>query len=210
MTWQPEIRAAAQSRGYTTLDLVIIAVLGVAFGLLNTPFGLVFQFLLASTGPLGQTIFQPWAIGMMLAMLIVGKPGAAVLNGLVNALFQILSGNPAGLLNLGWGLANGLGIELGIALYAYLTGSTRITWVTAFLCGFLAMACGYVVSAIAFNYASAGAEILLLSWLGQSVAGGIESGLVGYALALLLARSGLLKSFQARPQPTVPSAPASV
>jgi high-affinity Fe2+/Pb2+ permease len=55
-----------------------------------------------------------------------------------------------------------------------------------------------VVSAVVYNYASAGVTALIASWIGQAVAGAIESGLVAYLLAEGLRRSGLLKSFTPR------------
>lgn len=195
MTWQPQMTAGSRARTFTTLDLVVIAVLGAVFGLLNTPFGLVFQFLLSAGGPIVQTIFQPWAIGMILSMFIVRKPGAALLNGFVNGLFQVLSGNPAGLLTFGWTLANGLGVEIGFALYLYVFGRIRFTLVTALVSGFLAMAFGYVVSAIAFNFAATGAQVFWTGWIGQAISGALWSGLIAYLLGQILSRSGLLRSF---------------
>ncbi len=195
--------AVVRGRGYTTMDLVVIAVLGVVFGILNTPFGIVFQFLTTTFGTLGQAIWAPWAISMVLTAFIVRKPGAAFLNGLVNGLFQVLSGNPAGLVNLGWGFALGLGTEVGVALYTYAFGTERFTWAMAALAGGLACAFSYTVSAIVYNFASAGTAILLLSWIGEGIAGAIESGLVAFGLGVLLAQSGLLKSFGAMRQQQV-------
>jgi energy-coupling factor transport system substrate-specific component len=178
---------------------VVIAVLGVVFGILNTPFGVVFQFLQTTFGPAGQALFAPWAISMVMAAMIVRKPGAAFLNGMINGLFQVLSGNPAGLVNLGWGFALGLGVEIGLALYQYLAGTRRINAVGAALGGFFATGLSYAVSAIVYNYLAAGGDVLLWSWLGQAVAGAIESGLVAFVLAEGLRRSGLLRSFGAEP-----------
>jgi energy-coupling factor transport system permease protein len=183
-------------RAFTTLDLVLIAVLGVVFGILNTPFGILFQFLQTTFGPAGQALFAPWAIGMVLTAAIVRKPGAALLGGLINGLFQLLSGNPAGVVNIAYGFALGIGVELGVLLFFYLTRSRRWFPVGAALLGG-GLACGfsYTVSAIVYQYASAGVTVLILSWIAQAVAGAIESGLVAYILAEGLRRSGLLKSF---------------
>ncbi len=186
------------SRRYTTLDLVIIAVLGVVFGVLNTPFGVLFQFLQSTFGPAGQALFAPWAIGMALTTFIVRKPGAGFLNGLINGLFRVLSGNPAGLVNLGWGFALGLGVDIGFAIDTYvLRGGGRFTWLTAVLAGGIATGLSYLVSVVAYDYASAGMTVLLLSWLGQAVAGAVESGLVALAIGKILEQSGMLKSFAA-------------
>ena len=182
--------------GFTTLDLVMIAVLGVVFGLLNTPFGVIFQFLQTTFGPAGQALFAPWAISMVMTALIVRKPGAALLNGLINGLFQLLSGNPAGVVNLAWGFALGGGVEVGLALYLYLFGyRRRLSWPAAMLAGGIACAFSYTVSAIVYSYLSAGTELLILSWIGQGLAGAVESGLVAFVLAEGLRRSGLLRSY---------------
>lgn len=186
-------------RAFTTLDLVLIAVLGVVFGILNTPFGILFQFLQTTFGPIGQALFAPWAIGMVLTAAIVRKPGAALLGGIINGLFQLLSGNPAGVVNIGYGIALGLGVEIGVACYFWLSRSRA--WFplgAALLAGFLACGFSYVVSAVVYNYASAGVTALIASWIGQAIAGAIESGLVAYLLAEGLRRSGLLKSFTPR------------
>ena len=182
--------------GFTTLDLVMIAVLGVVFGLLNTPFGVIFQFLQTTFGPAGQALFAPWAISMVMSALIVRKPGAALLNGLINGLFQLLSGNPAGVVNLAWGFALGSGVEVGLALYLYLFGyRRRLSWPAAMLGGGIACAFSYTVSAIVYSYLSAGTTLLILSWIGQGLAGAVESGLVAFVLAEGLRRSGLLRSY---------------
>lgn len=186
-------------RGFTTLDLVLIAVLGVVFGILNTPFGILFQFLQTTFGPAGQALFAPWAIGMVLTAAIVRKPGAALLGGIINGLFQLLSGNPAGVVNLGWGVALGLGVEVGVALYFMLTRSRG--WFplgAALLAGGIACFFSYAVSAVVYNYASAGVPLMVGSWIAQGLAGAIQSGLVAYLLAEGLRRSGLLKTFTPR------------
>jgi len=186
-------------RAFTTLDLVLIAVLGVVFGILNTPFGILFQFLQTTFGPIGQALFAPWAIGMVLTAAIVRKPGAALLGVIINGLFQLLSGNPAGVVNIAYGVALGLGVEIGAALFFSLTRSK--SWFpmgAAILAGGIACGFSYVVSAVVYNYASAGVTALIASWIGQAVAGAIESGLVAYLLAEGLRRSGLLKSFTPR------------
>jgi energy-coupling factor transport system permease protein len=186
-------------RAFTTLDLVLIAVLGVVFGILNTPFGILFQFLQTTFGPAGQALFAPWAIGMVLTAAIVRKPGAALLGGIINGLFQLLSGNPAGVVNIGYGVALGLGVEIGAALFFTMTRSKGWFPVgAALLAGGIACFFSYTVSAVVYNYASAGMTLLIASWIGQGVAGAVESGLVAYLLAEGLRRSGLLKSFTPR------------
>jgi energy-coupling factor transport system permease protein len=186
-------------RAFTTLDLVLIAVLGVVFGILNTPFGILFQFLQTTFGPAGQALFAPWAIGMVLTAAIVRKPGAALLGGIINGLFQLLSGNPAGVVNIGYGVALGLGVEIGAALFFTMTRSKGWFPVgAALLAGGIACFFSYMVSAVVYNYASAGMTLLIASWIGQGVAGAVESGLVAYLLAEGLRRSGLLKSFTPR------------
>jgi energy-coupling factor transport system substrate-specific component len=136
---------------------------------------------------------------MVLTAAIVRKPGAALLGGIINGLFQLLSGNPAGVVNIGYGVALGLGVEIGAALFFTMTRSKGWFPVgAALLAGGIACFFSYTVSAVVYNYASAGMTLLIASWIGQGVAGAVESGLVAYLLAEGLRRSGLLKSFTPR------------
>lgn len=187
-------RATARGTGgWTTLDIVVVAVIGVVFGLLNSPFGLVYQSFQAAFGPIGANIFGVFNISQVLAMFIVRKPGAAFVNMLINGLVQMLSGNPAGAITLGWGVTQGLGAEIIFWAVRY----RRFDWKVMFLAG----AWGNVFS----NFWTYG----IYGFGGQSVAilvsgtalgfftYGVLSGLVALAIGKALLASGVLRGFAA-------------
>ena len=101
---QPQTTNKGRYR-YTTVDIVVIAVLGVVFGILNSPMGVIYQAFQAAFGPIGANIWGVFDISQVLAIYIVRKPGAAFINMMINGLVQMLSGNPAGAHPAGTGRA---------------------------------------------------------------------------------------------------------
>lgn len=95
---------------------MIAAVLGVLFMFMDTMYA-TFSMIL---GPiLVNLTFGIYALTAILPMVIVKKPGAAVLGGLIGAVANILAGSPYGINIVVAGLLQGLGCELGFYLGKY-------------------------------------------------------------------------------------------
>lgn len=184
--------------GFTTVELVFIAILGVVFGIVNNLFGLVYTALNA-VNPILATSFAPFGMVTLLAAFIVRKPGAALLAGIINGLVQFLGGNPAGLWTIGFGVAHGLGTELVFFLYRYKSWG----WLACFLASVVDGLFNMVVVVIAFGMlAFMPFGQILMTVVIASVASGVEAGLLGRVVGQLLLKAGLLKSFLiARQQP---------
>lgn len=178
---------------YTTLDIVVVAVLGVIFGILNGPFGIIFNALASALGPVGQNLFGVFEIGPILAIFIVRRPGAGFLCMMINAGVQILAGNPAGVLTLGWGVTQGLGIEIAFAIFRY----RQYTWYACFLAGAFAQMLANVWGWYLYGFGKLGWVVLALTDILGFIDVGILSGLVGFGIGVLLKRAGVLKSFRA-------------
>ncbi len=194
--------AAAASRRsftYTTLDIVVIAVIGVVFGILNSPMGTIYQAFQAAFGPIGSNIWGVFDIGQVLAMFIVRKPGAAFINMVINGFVQMLSGNPAGAITLGWGVTQGLGTEVVFAAFGY----RRFDWVACFLGGAIANWFANVWTIYIYGFASAGWQVILAGLILGFFTYGIGSGLVAYAIGKALQKSGALKSFRSGNEPDI-------
>src|SRR5690242_3064342 len=86
----------SQSYRYTTLDLVVMAVIGVVFAILNNFMGVFYQTFTATVGPVFASVFAVFGIAPCLAMFIIRKPGAAIITFVLNSVVQALAGNPAG------------------------------------------------------------------------------------------------------------------
>lgn len=177
--------------GYTTRDIVIIAVIAAITGVINTGVGNVWYLLNTSMGPLGGALLQGafmWAY--ILAMWLVRKPGTALLVGLIEAATEILLGNAAGVGTLGWGLLQGLGIEAVMAICNY----GKFGLLTAVVAGAAASQFGTVWTAILYGWDPATAQTVWLAAPINLISGAILSGLLGFYLSKAIARTGLIRS----------------
>jgi energy-coupling factor transport system substrate-specific component len=181
------------SNAWTTLDIVVVSVIGVIFGLLNSPFGLVYQSFQAAFGPIGANIFGVFNISQCLAMFIVRKPGAALVNMLINGLVQMLSGNPAGAITLGWGITQGLGAELVFMAARY----RHFDWKVMFLAGAWANVLSNFWTYGVYGFGDQSVAILIAGTILGFFTYGILSGLVALAIGKALQASGVLRSFAA-------------
>ncbi len=177
--------------GFTTVELVFIAILGVVFGIVNNLIGIVYTGINA-VNPTAALFFAPFGIVTLLAAYVVRKPGAAILAGVINGLVQFLAGNPAGLWALAFGIAHGLGTELVFFLFKYKNWG----WLACLLAAGVDGLFNYVVVVFAFglyNYY----DFFGILWRGLVTffTSGIEAGVLGKLLGDLLKKTGLLKSF---------------
>lgn len=189
-------RAATMRQGsgtWTTLDIVVVAVIGVVFGFLNSPFGLVYQSFQAAFGPIGANLFGVFNISQVLAMFIVRKPGAALVNMLINGLVQMLSGNPAGAITLGWGVTQGLGAET----IFWATRYRHFDWKIMFLAGAWANVFSNFWTYGVYGFGGQPVQILVAGTVVGFFTYGVMSGLVALAIGKALQTSGVLRAFAA-------------
>ena len=135
--------AGSASRTWRTRDIVIAAVIGVAFGVVFWAWGLVYRgaapvFVAA---PWAQDIlYGVWLMPAILAPLIVRKPGAALFAELVAAGLSAMLGSQWGVDALVSGVLQGLGAEIvffatGYRLYGFAVlaiaalGSATAAWI---------------------------------------------------------------------------------
>jgi energy-coupling factor transport system permease protein len=176
---------------YTTRDIVIIAVIAAIAGVINTGTGNLWYLANSSLGPLGGAILQGafmWAY--ILVMWLVRKPGAALFLGIIETAVEVLLGNASGLGTLGWGLTQGLGVELVMAISNY---KNYNIW-TALAAGAAASQFGTTWTAILFGWDPAYASDVWMAIPINLISGVIFSGLLGFYLAKALARTGLIRS----------------
>lgn len=191
---------------YTTLDIVVTVVLGVVFGVLNSPFGVVYQAFQAAFGPVGANLFGVFNISQVLAMYIVRKPGVAFINMMVNGLVQMLSGNPAGAITLGWGFTQGLGAEIVFAVYRY----RRFDWLACFLAGGLgANVFSNVWTYTVYGFIAGSWQLMLAGTVLGIFTYGVMSGLVAWGLGRTLRKLGVLNNFRAGREPEILEKPAA-
>jgi energy-coupling factor transport system permease protein len=182
-----------EKKGYTTRDIVIIAVIAAIAGVINTGVGNVWYLLNTSMGPLGGALLQGsfmWAY--VLAAWLVRKPGAALFVGVIESSVEILLGNAAGIGTLGWGISQGLGLEAVLLVCCY----KRYGVLPALLAGAASSQFGTVWSSILYGWDPATAKDVWLAMPINLVSGVILSGLLGHYLSRAIARTKLIRSAQ--------------
>jgi energy-coupling factor transport system substrate-specific component len=176
---------------YTTRDIVIIAVIAAITGVVNTGVGNLWYLANTSLGPLGGALLQGafmWAY--ILAMLLIRKPGAALIVGIIESVTEILLGNAAGIGTLGWGLTQGLAIEAVMAISNY----QKFDMLTAILAGAAASQFGTLWTSIFYGWDPAYSRDVWLAVPINLVSCAILSGLLGYLLSKEISRTGLIRS----------------
>jgi len=187
------VGAKAPKTGYSTRNIVIIAIIAAIAGVVNTGVGNVWYLLNTSLGPLGGDLLQGafmWAY--VLAAYLVRKPGAALLVGVIESSVEILLGNAAGIGTLGWGLSQGIGIEAVILICGY----KKYGMLTALLAGAAASQFGTLWSAILYGWDPATAKSVWLAMPINLASGVLISGLLGYFLYKAIVRTKLIRSGQ--------------
>ena len=190
--------SAVGPKAYRTLDLVTIATLGVAFGVIFWGWDKVYEPISAvlklahptSVGLVGGV----WLIAGVVGGLVVRRPGAALATELVAASMELIlpGGNQWGVSALSSGFWQGLGAELVFAVFLY-------------------RRCGLAVAALA-GVGAATLESIYewgaywrdwdlpykLAYLGFfAISGVVIAGIGGTLLVRALARAGVLDSFGA-------------
>ncbi|HQP08850.1 MAG TPA: ECF transporter S component [Anaerolineaceae bacterium] len=178
---------------YTTRDIVIIAVIAAITGVVNTGIGNLWYLANSSLGPLGGALLQGafmWAY--VLVMWLVRRPGAALLLGIIETTVEVLMGNASGIGTLGWGIFQGLGVEVVMAISGY----QKFGLLAAMMAAAGASQFGTVWTAILFGWDPSTAKDVWMAVPINLISGLVISGLLGYYLAKALAKTGLIRSAQ--------------
>jgi energy-coupling factor transport system substrate-specific component len=129
-----------------------------------------------------------WAY--ILAMWLVRKPGVALIVGIIEASTEILLGNAAGIGTLGWGITQGLAIEVVMALSNY----QKFDMLTAILAGAAASQFGTLWTAMFYGWDPAYSKDVWMAVPINLISGAVLSGLLGYLLSRAISKTGLIRS----------------
>ena len=193
MTTTIDATAAARSPDlrWRTRDIVVAAVIGVAFGvafvLVNGPWAA-----LAGLGPLQNIFYAVWLLPAIVAPLIIRKPGAAIFAEVVAAALSAFLGSVWGVDTLLSGVMQGAAAEVVFAATRYRSYGP----VTLGVAGLAAAAAAFVHD-VYFYYSGYATDVLLLIALWMAISGAIILPIVAIALVRALRSTGVLDGFPA-------------
>jgi energy-coupling factor transport system substrate-specific component len=178
---------------WRTVDIVVTAVLGVAFGVAFWAWGQLWNStgaVFAGFPPAQAVMYGVWLIPAVLAPLVVRKPGAGLFAELIAAIVSALLGSAWGASTIIYGLLQGLAGEAAYAAFRY----RRFGWPQALLSAALAGAMAAVLDLV-YYYPdwTAGWKATYVALVVASTA--VVAGLGSLALTRALAASGALSSF---------------
>lgn len=181
---------------WRTVDIVVGAVLAVAFGVVFQAWSLLWN----AIDPWSKLTFPPvagifigvWLIAGVAAALIIRKPGAALFVETVAAIVSALLGSQWGVSTIVYGIVQGLAVELAFLAFRY----RRHDLAVALLAGGTA---GVAAALLDFAYYySAWAIGWKVAYVGiVAVSGVLLAGALAWLLVRALARTGALAPFAA-------------
>ena len=180
-----------RSRVLNIRDLLIIAVIGVVFGAVNSIYAAIDVAMIGLLGPLGSSItIGVFFIAPLLAMFIVRKPGAGILAGAILGVGEALMGNPWGVVTLIYGAIEGIMVEVAFLAFRY----NRWDLAAMVIAGAVIAPLHYVYEYFAYGF-SEFSVVYNAGTLLARIASGMVGGVLAYAIGKGLARTGVLSGF---------------
>ena len=171
---------------WQTRDILVVAVVAVAFGVFFWAFGLVWSGL-AVLGPAQSVLYAGWLLPAIVAPLLVRKPGAAVFAELVAAFVSMFLGSQWAVDTLLSGLLQGGAAELVFAATRY----RRYDLPVVVAASLAATAAAFVHDWLVW-YRDYAPEALLALGVAMVISGGIILPLAAMAIERAVRRSGAL------------------
>lgn len=172
---------------WTQREIVIVAAIGVVFGVIYlawVQFWLLAQSLI---GPIAlDIVFGVWCVASVIAAYIIRKPFAAFFGEVVAAVAEVATGSPAGVILLVTGVIQGAGAELPFLV----TRWRRYDLPILLASGASAAMFSFIYSWIRFNYGALDSRLLILMLAVRIVSGMLLAGLLGRTVARALQQTG--------------------
>ena len=191
---RPGVDPAELTR-WRTRDIVVAAIIGVAFGVVFWAWGVAwggFDALFLFAPPAKDLLYAVWLVPAVLAPLIVRKPGAALFAEMVAAGVSTIIGSQWGPDTLLSGFVQGAAAELVFAFTLYRSWSLPVLGVAA-----VAAAAGAWIHDWALYYASASVEVQLVRGVMMAISAVVIVAGGSVLLVRALRQAGVLEGFPA-------------
>jgi energy-coupling factor transport system permease protein len=187
------VRGAAPTAGsdtrWRTRDIVVAAVIGVAFGVAFWAFGAAWRAV-EFLGPVQNILYGAWLMPALVAPLIIRKPGAALFTELVAAGLSALLGSSWGVDTLLSGFVQGAAAELVFAFTVYRLWTFPVLAVA----GLAAAAAAFVHDVVVW-YAGYATDVLVVIAIAMAISGLVLLPAASIALVRALRGTGVLEGF---------------
>jgi energy-coupling factor transport system substrate-specific component len=183
------------SRRWRVVDIVVASVIGVACGVVFWAWGIAWtplSGLLAFTPGLSGLLAGGWLFAGVLGGLVVRKPGAALYTEVMAAVVSMLIGTQWGFSTLIWGVVQGLGAELVLALFLYSSWRLHVALLSGAAAG---LAVALLDTSFSDSIAALAPEYKLVYGVSAVVSGVVLAGLLSWLATRGLARTGALSRF---------------
>ncbi|WP_380164862.1 ECF transporter S component [Jannaschia sp. R86511] len=181
--------AAVARSAWRVVDIVVAAVLGVAGGLAFVLWNVAVWPGLSGVlpPPVSALFVGVWLLPGVLGGLVVRRPGAAVFTELVAASLSAMIGNEWGFATVWYGLLQGLGAEVVLALFLYRWWRLPVALLAGAGTGLVG---GLLDTTVYYPELVPGVQLTYIAF--AVLSGVVIAGLGSWALTRALARTGVL------------------
>jgi energy-coupling factor transport system substrate-specific component len=185
------VGSSNESARWRTIDIIVVAILAVAFGVVFWAWSAYVWVWLRPFGePWEYVITGVWVMPAVVAPLIVRKPGAALFAEMVAAIVSVLLGSQWGLDTLLSGFVQGAGAELVFGFVMY----RNFGPIVAFIAG-AGAGIGEALHDIPVYFPTYGANLQFGIAALEIASGAVIAGIGGWLLVRSLRRTGALQAF---------------
>jgi len=185
------IRGDSESARWRTVDIIVVAIIAVAFGVVFYAWNAyVWQWLRPLGEPWEYIISGMWLMPAVVAPLIVRKPGAALFAEMVAAIVAVILGSQWGLDTLLSGFVQGAGAEIVFGFVMY----RNFGPIVAFLAGAGAGA-GEALHDVPVYFATYTGQLQFAIAALEILSGALIAGIGAWLLVRSLRRTGALGAF---------------
>lgn len=180
------------TKGLKLKEIIVIAILGALMGAVFTGLDSLYQPLQTVLGPLGgDMIYGLYLISALLSIYIVRKPGSALIGSLIAGLVNLLMGSPYGIHIIVASFLQGVGVEIGIAIFRY----KKYSLIQMGLASIFAMALVTVRDYVVFGF-SMYANLIPIMLIIRVVSSVIFGAMLTIVLGKALKATGVLNGFK--------------
>lgn len=189
-------KSLTKEYGWTTLDIVMVAVIGVVFSLLYWAYNLLYAFLvpfLSASPVTAQAFVGFWFIAGIVSAYIIQKPGAGFLGEVIAAIISMFLGSIWGVWVLISGLVQGAATEAVFAAYKW----KKFNYLTLILSGiFTGIVSFFFPESLTEGYFSYKPLIIVAMIIVRLASSVVLASILGKAITDGVVKTGVLRNFK--------------